>query len=48
MPKPKVLALGYPAYAGDEYMKEFESQYTIDVGLFLGILSSFSDNGAGA
>ncbi|KZZ97460.1 glycerate-and formate-dehydrogenase [Moelleriella libera RCEF 2490] len=29
--KPKVLSLGYPAYAGDEFMEQFASICTIDV-----------------
>ncbi|CAH0046510.1 unnamed protein product [Clonostachys solani] len=29
--KPKVLALGYPDYAGDAYIAEFEKSFTIEV-----------------
>ena len=29
--KPKVLALGYPSYAGDSFMQSFESSFRIDV-----------------
>ncbi|KAI9733045.1 MAG: hypothetical protein M1834_003590 [Cirrosporium novae-zelandiae] len=29
--KPKVLALGYPSFVGEEYIKAFESQFLLDV-----------------
>jgi hypothetical protein len=29
--KPKVLALTYPSSAGAEYLKDFESQFQLDV-----------------
>ncbi|OJJ50348.1 hypothetical protein ASPZODRAFT_139651 [Penicilliopsis zonata CBS 506.65] len=33
MVKPKVLALGYPAFAGEEYVKQFQEEYEIDIDL---------------